>query len=311
MPDRGMPMALDGLLSFPLTPFTRDDEVDPDVLAEHLNRQIDAGPAALFVACGTGEFTGLTPAEYADVIRTAVKVVAGRVPVYAGAGGGPGVARGYVETARECGADGVLLLPPYLVSSTPAGLLRHIQYVAAGAPLPIVVYQRANAVLDPATAVALLDVPAVSGIKDGIGDVDAMLRIVTAVRTSRHARAETFGFLNGLPTAELSVQAYTAIGVSSYSSAVLTFVPEIATAFFRAVSTGDTATASRLLADFYLPFAELRDQVPGYAVSLVKAGTRLTGLDMGGVRPPLVDPTPEHVEQLAAIIAAGRAALEA
>jgi 5-dehydro-4-deoxyglucarate dehydratase len=302
-------MALDGLLSFPLTPFTRDDEVDLDVLAEHLNRQVEAGPAALFVACGTGEFTGLTPAEFADVIRTAVKVVGGRVPVYAGAGGGPGVARGYVETAHECGADGVLLLPPYLVSSPPAGLLRHIRYVADSSPLPIVVYQRANAVLDAASAVALLDVPAVTGIKDGIGDVDAMLRIVTAVRTSGHPRADSFGFLNGLPTAELSVQAYAAIGISSYSSAVLTFVPEIATAFFRAVSGGDSALVSRLLAAFYVPFASLRDEVPGYAVSLVKAGSRLTGLDLGGVRPPLVDPTPEHLERLAELIAAGRAAL--
>jgi 5-dehydro-4-deoxyglucarate dehydratase len=304
-----MPMALDGLLSFPLTPFDRDGEVDLDVLAEHLHRQVDAGPAALFVACGTGEFTGLTPGEFTDVIRTAVKVVAGRVPVYAGAGGGPGVARGYVETARECGADGVLLLPPYLVSSTPAGLVRHIRYVADGSPLPVVVYQRANAVLDPAAAVELLDVPAVSGIKDGIGDVDSMLRIVTAVRTSGHDRAESFGFLNGLPTAELSVQAYAAIGVSSYSSAVLTFVPEIATAFFRAVSSGDQQTVNRLLAAFYLPFAELRDQVPGYAVALVKAGARLTGHDLGGVRPPLVDPSPEHLERLEQIIAAGRGAL--
>jgi 5-dehydro-4-deoxyglucarate dehydratase len=44
-------------------------------------------------------------------------------------------------------------------------------------------------------------------------------------------------------------------------------------------------------------------------VSLVKAGARLTGPDLGGVRPPLVDPTPEHVERLEGIIAAGRAAL--
>jgi len=302
-------MRLDGLLSFPLTPFTADDRVDLDVLAEHVNRQLDAGPSALFVACGTGEFTALTAAEYADVVRTAAKVVAGKMPVYAGAGGGPGTARGFVESAHECGADGVLLLPPYLVSSTPAGLVRHVKYVASESPLPIVVYQRANAVLSPQAAVDLLDAPTVVGIKDGIGDVDAMLRIVTAVRTSGHERAATFNFLNGLPTAELSVQAYQAIGVASYSSAVLTFAPEVATAFYRAVTSGDTATTSRLLAEFYLPFAELRDQVPGYAVALVKAGARLSGLDMGGVRPPLVDPTPEHVERLAEIIAAGRAAL--
>jgi dihydrodipicolinate synthase/N-acetylneuraminate lyase len=52
------------------------------------------------------------------------------------------------------------------------------------------------------------------------------------------------------------------------------------------------------------------DAVPGYAVSLVKAGVTLEGLPAGSVRPPLADPTPEHVEQLAAIIAAGRAAAD-
>lgn len=302
-------MAPDGLLSFPLTPFDADDRVDPGLLAEHLTRQLDFEPAALFVACGTGEFPALTQDEYAEVVRTAVKVAAGRVPVYAGAGGGPGLARWYVAAAHESGADGVLLLPPYLVTSTPAGLVRHIRYVVHDSPVPVVVYQRANAVLDPVAAVELLDVPAVTGIKDGIGDVDAMLRIVTAIRTSGHQRAESFDFLNGLPTAELSMQAYRAIGVGSYSSAVLTFVPEIATAFHRSVAEG-TDVAQRLLASFYVPFAQLRDQVPGYAVSLVKAGSRLTGVDLGGVRPPLVDPAPEHLGRLTEIIAAGHAALE-
>jgi 5-dehydro-4-deoxyglucarate dehydratase len=302
-------MRLTGLLSFPLTPFTADDSVDLDVFAEHVSRQVEAGPSGLFVACGTGEYTALSLAEYRDVVATAVRVAAGRIPVYAGAGGGPRQARDFATAAAESGADALLLLPPYLVASPPEGLVRHVRYVAGATTLPLVVYQRANAILDPAAAVALLDVPTVAGIKDGRGDVDAMLRLVTAVRTSRHARAAEFGFLNGLPTAELSVQAYQAIGVESYSSAVLCFVPDIATAFYRAVTTGDNATVQALLASFYLPFVALRERVPGYAVSLIKAGARLSGLNMGPVRPPLVDAYPEHVEQLAAIIERGRAVL--
>jgi 5-dehydro-4-deoxyglucarate dehydratase len=202
-----------------------------------------------------------------------------------------------------------LLMPPYLVSAPPAGVLRHIAYVTDGAPLPVVVYQRDNAQLDPTTVVGLLDLPSVIGLKDGVGDVETMLREVTAVRTSGHPRADTFNFLNGLPTAELSVQAYEAIGVASYSSAVLDFMPELATGFFRAVRARDEVAVRRLLAAFFLPFAALRAQVPGYAVSLIKAGSRIAGLDLGGVRPPLIDPTPEHVAQLAEIMAAGRAAL--
>lgn len=302
-------MRLQGLLSFPLTPFTSDDKVDLAVFAEHVERQIAAAPSALFVACGTGEFTALSADEYRDVVATAVRVADGRLPIFAGCGGGPQAAREFALIAAECGANGLLLLPPYLVTSTPAGLVEHVRYVASATALPITVYQRANAVLDTAAAVALLDIPTVVGIKDGRGDVDTMLRLVTAVRQSGHPRAQEFGFLNGLPTAEMSVQAYEAIGVESYSSAVLCFAPDIATAFYRAVRAGEKAAVSRLLVEFYLPLVALRDRVPGYAVALVKAGARLDGLEVGPVRPPLVDLPPEHLAELKAIIARGRAAL--
>ncbi len=302
-------MRLDGLLAFPLTPFTADDDVDLPAFGVHLEALLAHHPAAVFVACGTGEYSALSVPEWQAVVRTAKSVVGGRVPVFAGVGGGPMIAREGVAMAAAAGCDGVLLMPPYLVSAPPAGVLRHIAYVADDAPLPVVVYQRDNARLDPTTVVGLLDLPSVIGLKDGVGDVDTMLREVTAVRTSGHPRADTFNFLNGLPTAELSVQAYEAIGVASYSSAVLDFMPELATAFFRAVRARDEVTVQRLLAAFFLPFAALRAQVPGYAVSLIKAGSRIAGLDLGGVRPPLIDPTPEHVAQLAEIMAAGRSAL--
>jgi 5-dehydro-4-deoxyglucarate dehydratase len=229
--------------------------------------------------------------------------------VYAGTGGGPRMASEFARVAAECGADGLLLLPPYLVSCPPAGLVQHVAYVARATALPLVVYQRANAVLDPAAAVALLDLPTVAGIKDGRGDVDAMHRIVATVRASGHPRAATMGFLNGLPTAEVSAAAYRAIGVPSYSSAALCFVPELATAFHRALERGDEIVARTLLTEFYLPLVALRDRVAGYAVSLPKAGATLRGLPMGSVRPPLVDVHPEHREQLAALIDRGRAAL--
>jgi 5-dehydro-4-deoxyglucarate dehydratase len=207
--------------------------------------------------------------------------------------------------------DGVLLLPPYLVACPPAGVVDYVRYIAGAAPLPIVVYQRGNAILDPEAAVDLLDIPTVIGIKDGEGDVEAMRAIIEAVRHSGHRRAAEFGFLNGLPTAEVSVPQYRALGVDSYSSAVLCFVPEIASAFFTAVERGDEETVRTLLTEFYLPFAELRETTPGYAVSLVKAGARLNGLKMGPVRPPLRDVTPEHLAQLEEIIARGRTALSA
>ena len=309
-------MQRSGLLAFPLTPF---DAVDRETLATHIAHQLDVrrrtgrlgelSPSAWFVACGTGEFAALSSAEYRTVVRTAVDTVAGQAPVFAGVGGGPGTARELVTVAHECGADGILLLPPYLVSSTPTGLVEHVRYVATGSPLPVIVYQRANAVLDVASTLALLDLPNVTGVKDGIGDIDTMAQIAAAVRTSGHRRAETFEFFNGLPTAELAAPAYRAIGIGGYSSAALSFAPDIALAYYESLVDGDTATRDALLKHFYLPLTQLRSTVPGYSVALVKAGARLAGLPMGPVRPPLVEPTPEHLELLERIVDGGRSVL--
>jgi 5-dehydro-4-deoxyglucarate dehydratase len=186
--------------------------------------------------------------------------------------------------------------------------VRWVRAVTERSGLPAIVYQRTNAVFTPDTAVEVAELPGVVGFKDGLGDLDLMQRIVLAVRQRVPG---PFPFFNGLPTAEMTVPAYRGIGVELYSSAAFCFAPEVSLAFHRAVTTGDTATVERLLAEFYRPLVELRDTVPGYAVSLVKAGVRLRGLDVGGVRPPLVDPAPAHLAELDRLITRGLRLVEA
>ncbi len=296
---------LSGLLAFPLTPFTESLDVDLDAFGTQVEEHLAAGAGALFVACGTGEFSALAPAEVRALLRIAREVTRGRVPVFVGAGGGPELARAGVAMANGEGADGVLLLPPYLVTGPPAGLVDHMRYALRGSDVPVIVYHRAAGVFTPDTALALLDVPNVIGLKDGVGDVDLMTRIVASVRGSEHPRAARFQFLNGLPTAEVSARAYLAIGVPTYSSAVHCFAPEIAHAFHRALHQHDESTMDALLRGFYLPLVALRDETPGFAVALVKAAARLRGDKVGGVRPPLRDPTPDQTERLERIVAAG------
>jgi 5-dehydro-4-deoxyglucarate dehydratase len=96
------------------------------------------------------------------------------------------------------------------------------------------------------------------------------------------------------------------VGVPGYSSAVFCFAPDLAMAFYDAFRAGDEATVDRLLDGFWRPYVELRQKGSGYAVSLVKAGVRLEGTEVGPVRPPLSEPDPAHVRALAELIAAGR-----
>jgi 5-dehydro-4-deoxyglucarate dehydratase len=297
-------MQLDGVLFFPVTPFNGEGAVAEDVLAEHIKHGVAAGPGAVFVACGTGEFHALDLEEFERAVTVAVEATAGRVPVFAGAGGPLPIAKHFARAAARAGADGLLLLPPYLVSNPAKGLARYVAEVAGATELPVIVYQRNNAVFTPETAVEVASLPTVIGFKDGLGDIDALQRIVLAVRAEVD---KPFQFFNGLPTAELTVPAYRGIGVDLYSSAVFCFAPEISLGFYQAVQDGDTELVTRYLTEFFVPLVELRDKVPGYAVALVKAAVRANGLDVGGVRPPLLDPSPEHLETLQAIIAAGRA----
>ncbi|USQ87611.1 5-dehydro-4-deoxyglucarate dehydratase [Streptomyces phaeoluteigriseus] len=296
-----------GPLFFPVTAYGLDGSLDLDAFRAHIRRGIEAGAAAVFACCGTGEFHALTPEEFETCVRAAVDETAGRVPVVAGAGYGTALAVRYARLAHAAGADGLLAMPPYLVIAGQEGLLRHYQEVAGATPLPVIVYQRDNAVFTPDTVVGLARTDGIIGLKDGLGDLDLMQRIVSAVRTEAPG---DFLYFNGLPTAEQTQLAYAAIGVTLYSSAVFCFAPEIALAFHRALATGDEDTAHRLLDGFYRPFVELRAQGRGYAVSLVKAGVRLRGLDVGEVRPPLHEPGEDHVKQLAQLVERGYALLE-
>lgn len=302
-------ITLDGLLAFPLTPFTDDLDVDLDAFAENVESHVAAGAGALFIACGTGEFSSLSPHEISALLARARQVVAGRVPVWVGAGGGAATARAGIAAAQEGGADGVLLLPPYLVTGPQAGLVDHVRYAVGDSSVPVIVYHRSTGVFTAPSAVALLDIPSVVGLKDGLGDVELMTRIVTAIRSLDTDRAREFLFFNGLPTAEMSAKAYASIGVARYSSAVHCFAPEIAMRFHRALAEGDTAAMDTLLAGFYLPLVALRDESPGFAVSLVKAAARLRGDKVGTVRPPLAEPTQEQIDRLGKIIEQGHAVL--
>lgn len=171
------------------------------------------------------------------------------------------------------------------------------------------VYNRNNARFTEGSAIEVAKLPNVVGFKDGTGDFDQVARIVRAVTDALENEGKPFQFFNGLPTAEVSQQAYRAIGVTLYSSATFAFAPDVSLAFYRALEDGKEPLVAALLRSFFHPLVRLRNKVPGYAVSLIKAGVTLGGLQAGPVRPPLIDAAPDDVDELQRILSAGRAVL--
>jgi 5-dehydro-4-deoxyglucarate dehydratase len=299
-------MQFDGILFFPVTPFGADGSVEVGVLREHLATSLDHAPGGVFPACGTGEFHALAQDEIDLVVRETVAAVGGRVPVVAAAGGALAQAIRCAEAAADAGADALLLLPPQMVAGPQHGLAAYVEAVAEASPLSVIVYHRGTAQYTVPTMRRLAAHPKVVGFKDGVGDVALTQQIVRAVAGSGR---DDFAFFNGLLTAELSQGAYRGIGVPLYSSAAFAMLPEVATAHYRAYVDGDEDRRLALLDGFYAPLVRLRDETPGFGVSLIKAGLRLGGLGVGSVRAPLADPTPEQEQRLAAILDAGRALL--
>lgn len=288
----------DGLMSFPVTDFDAQGNFNAEGYQARLEWLMPFGAKALFAAGGTGEYFSLTLDEYSQVVRTAVTTCRGHTPILAGAGGATRNAIAFAREAQRQGALGILLMPQYLVDAPQDGIARHVREVCDAVDIGIILYNRGQCRPSVGVLEQLADqCPNLVGFKDGVGDIENMVRV--------HRRlGDRLAYLGGLPTAEVFAQAYRAMGVPVYSSAVFNFVPEIATRFYAAVKAGDQVTVDHLLDVFFLPLLEIRNHKPGYAVSIVKAGARIVGHDAGPVRPPLSDLTREEETALRQIIAA-------
>ena len=285
-----------GLLSFPVTPFKADLSFDADQYRQNLDWLAGYDVAGLFAAGGTGEFFSLTPQEVVTVVAAAVREVGGRVPVIAGAGYGTAIACQMAEAAEAAGADGILLLPPYLMQASQAGLAAHVRAVCAATRLGVIVYNRDNCILHEGTVATLADTcPNLVGFKDGVGDVEIMTRVQSRV-------GDRLTYVGGLPTAETFALPYLEMGVTTYSSAVFNFVPGFAVRFYNAVRAQDRAAVADGLRRFILPLVALRNRQAGYAVSMIKAGMRVIGRDSGPVRPPLTELTEEDMGRLTDLV---------
>jgi 5-dehydro-4-deoxyglucarate dehydratase len=285
-----------GLLSFPVTHFDAVSAFREDSYRRHCAWMLTHELSGLFPAGGTGEFFSLTPDEVATVVAAAVAEAGGKIPVVSGCGYGTAIATGIARDAEKVGADGILLLPPYLVGSKQEGLERHIESVCRATGLGIIVYNRDNAIVDDETLARLCERnPNLVGYKDGVGDIELMTRIFARM-------GDRLTYIGGLPTAETFATPYLTMGVTTYSSAIFNFMPEWALTFYRAVRAGEQAQVLEQLRRFVLPYIKLRNRGAGYAVSIVKAGCRIVGRDPGPVRSPLVDLTEAEHQELRALI---------
>ncbi len=285
-----------GLLSFPVTHARADFSFDESGYRDHVAWLGQHDVAALFAAGGTGEFFSLTGSEVEQVVRATVAAAPDHMPVVGAAGYGTATAVQMAQQAQAAGADGILLLPPYLTELDQEGLYTHVARVCSATSLGVIVYHRANARFSAGTVARLVtDFPNFIGFKDGVCDIDLMATLFAV-------HGDRLVYIGGLPTAETYALPYLELGATTYSSAIFNFAPQWAVDFYNAVRAHDQAAVYDRLRDFVLPYLEIRNKRSGYSVSIVKASMVAAGRPAGPVRPPLTDLTEQELAELTDLV---------
>src|SRR6516225_8038352 len=133
---------LNGVISFPVTPFKPDLSLDLDGLRSNLRVLLRHPVCAVVAAAGTGELYSLSVAEHRAVVQTTVEEVSGRVPVLAATGFNPPIAAELARQAAAVGVQGILAFPPYYPSPDDEGLVAYYRGIGETTSLGLVIYSR-------------------------------------------------------------------------------------------------------------------------------------------------------------------------
>jgi 5-dehydro-4-deoxyglucarate dehydratase len=283
---------LNGVISFPVTPFGKDLSLDLFGLRGNLHALMKHRVCAVVAPAGTGEIHSLSPEEHLAVARTALEEVNGKVPVLTGVGFNPPIAAAMAKQAAAEGVTGILAFPPYYQSMDEEGIIAYYKGIADATPLGLIIYSRDWF----APSAALVEkiarqVPTLIAWKDGQGDI----RRFQAIKQQLGDRLHWIG-----GAGDDMVPAYYAMGVRTFTSSIANVAPRLSLRLHELASAGHSGELTELMTELVIPLYALRSRRKGYEVSVMKAMMDMLGLAGGPVRPPLVDLRPEEIESLQA-----------
>jgi 4-hydroxy-tetrahydrodipicolinate synthase len=282
------------VLTAMVTPFAADGSVDLDAAAGLAGYLVDEmGNDGLVISGTTGESPTTSDAEKADLLRVVLDAVGDRATILAGVGTfNTEHTLDLAATAAKLGADGLLVVTPYYSKPPQAGILEHFRRVADSTEVPVLVYDipgRAAVAIATDTMLRLAEHPRIRGVKDAKGDLTASARVIAQSELAYYSGDDAMT----LPL--LSIGGVGVVGTSTHFSAVGT------RQMIEAYLSGDVSTALRLhqqLLPIYTGIFATQGCI------LVKAGLRLLGRDVGGLRSPLIEATSSEIEGLRSALAA-------
>lgn len=281
------------LVTAMVTPFTEDLSVDFSGLSPLIEHLIDTGTTAIVVSGTTGESPTLSHEEKLRLFAECVTLCGGRIPVIAGTGGyNTQEVCAFTREVDALGVDAFLQVAPYYNKPSQEGLYQHFARVADVTSKPLLIYNipgRTGVNVEVDTMVRLAQIPNVIGVKESSGDFTQISRMIAET-------PDDFMLYSGDDKFTLPVLALGGVGVISVASHV---AGDMMNNMIEAFLAHDTVTARQWHHELMPLFEELfRTSNP----VLVKAALNMLEISVGGVRLPLVAPTPEQLRSLRKVL---------
>lgn len=276
-----------------VTPFDSKGNIDFAKTTQLVNYLIDNGSDSLVIAGTTGESPTLTKEEKIALFRHVVEVANGRVPVIAGTGSNnTRETIDFTKKAEATGVDAIMLVTPYYNKPNQEGFYQHFKAIVEETSLPVMLYNvpgRTAANMNAETVIKLSEIRNVVAVKEASGDLSQMTEIIANT-------PEDFVLYSGDDGLTLPVLSIGGTGIVSVASHVIGNEMQQMIDLFE---NGNWKQAS-LLHQKLLPIMNGLFSAP--SPTPVKTALQFKGLDVGGVRLPLVPLTEEERKNINSLI---------
>jgi 4-hydroxy-tetrahydrodipicolinate synthase len=264
-----------------VTPFGKDGKIDYESFGKLIDFQIENKTDSIVVCGTTGESATMPDKEHLEAVEFAVKHVAGRVPVIAGAGSNDTYhGTELCAEAAKLGIDGLLLVTPYYNKTTQHGLIKHYEtMVSRASDIPVILYNvpgRTGLNIKPSTVFELSKIDNIVGIKEASGDIVQAIEI-------RKLCGDDFAIYSGNDDIVVPLMSIGAKGVISVLANVMPYETHL---MCKNCLEGNFAEASKFQVQAIDLINALFSEVNPVPV---KTALNMMGMNVGSLRMPLCD----------------------